>query len=87
MAKLLLCLFAVVSSLRCAGALPPYDYENFALKGNAVNASFDVLPEHPLKFQSFYPQLRGILHGASTGPCLVSLQAYEGNLTARREVS
>jgi hypothetical protein len=87
MAKHLLGLFAIYSLLQCAGALPPFDYEGFALKGNTQNASFFALPEHPLKFRSFYPQLEETLLEASTGTCLVSLQAYEGNLTARREVS
>ena len=87
MAKLLLCSFAVISFLQCAGALPPYDYEEVALKGDRESAPFFDLPERPLKFQSFYPQLEEILHEASTGPCRLSLQAYEGNLTARSEVS
>lgn len=87
MAILLLYLSAFVSFLQCAGAFPPFDYEGAALKGTRENVSlFDPL-EHPLKFQSFYPQLQEVLHEISTGPCVLSLQAYEGNLTARREVS
>lgn len=87
MATFVLFVSAFVSLLPCAGAFAPFDYEGAALKGNRENVSLYGLPERPLKFQSFYPQLREVLHEVSTGPCLVSLQAYEGNLTARKEVS
>ncbi|KAF2820616.1 hypothetical protein CC86DRAFT_411912 [Ophiobolus disseminans] len=70
---------------RETSAFPPFDYEGAALKGTRENASLSALPDLPLKFQSFYPQLRHVLLDISRGPCLVSLQAYEGNLTARRE--
>jgi hypothetical protein len=87
MAIFVLYLSAFASLSQCTGAFPPFDYEGAALKGTRENASFYDLPEHPLKFQSFYPQLQEVLYEISTGPCFVSLQAYEGNLTARREVS
>lgn len=87
MATFLCYLTTFVSLLQCAGAFEPFDYEGAALKGTRENASLYGLPERPLKFQSFYPQLREVLLEVSTGPCFVSLQAYEGNLTARKEVS
>ena len=86
MAPILLQLSAFVSILQCAGAFSPFDYEGAALKGTRENVSLFDLPEYPLKFQSFYPQLQEVLQELSTGPCVVSMQAYEGNLTARREV-
>jgi hypothetical protein len=87
MAKFLFYLSAFISLLQCAGAFVPFDYEGAALQGNSENASLFGVPDYPLKFQSFYPQLQEVLSEISTGPCFVSLQAYEGNLTARREVS
>ncbi|KAF1952895.1 hypothetical protein CC80DRAFT_571289 [Byssothecium circinans] len=87
MAEFVLYLSAFVPLLQCAGAFPPFDYEGAALKGTRENASLFDHPEHPLKFQSFYPQLQEVLYEVSTGPCSVSLQAYEGNLTARRELT
>lgn len=86
MAKPFLCFFAVVSFIQCASALPPYEYADFATKDQS-NTNFFWVPDRPLKFQSFYPQWDEVLREASTGPCLLSLQAYEGNLTARSEVS
>ena len=87
MARILLFSSAFVSLLKCAGAFPPFDYEGAALKGTRENVSLFDTPDRPLKFQSFYPQLQEVLYEISTGPCFVSLQAYEGNLTARKEVS
>jgi hypothetical protein len=87
MAKSLFCLVAVVSLLQCAGALRDYDYDQAALKTPTTDAILNDTPIYPLKFQSFYPQLSLILEQATRGPCLLSLQAYEGNMSARTEVS
>ncbi|KAF1966708.1 hypothetical protein BU23DRAFT_485887 [Bimuria novae-zelandiae CBS 107.79] len=87
MSKLFCCFFATVLFLQCAGAFSPFDFSGAALKGTRENASFTALPVRPLKFQTFYPQLHDVLAEVSAGPCLVSLQAYEGNLTARKELT
>ncbi|KAF2676858.1 hypothetical protein K458DRAFT_321154 [Lentithecium fluviatile CBS 122367] len=85
MAKFLFCLVAVVSLLQCADALPDYDYDQAALTTPTTDAIFNATPIYPLKFQSFYPQLSVILEQATRGPCFLSLQAYEGNMSARTE--
>jgi hypothetical protein len=87
MDKFLSTLYAVVFFVQCAGAFSPFDFEGAALKGTRENASFFGLPDRPLKFQSFYPQLNEVLQEVSNTTCFVSLQAYQGNLTARQEVS
>ena len=86
MARVSLYLHAILYFFQCTGAFSLFDYEGAALKGNTLNASLLELPERPLKFNKFYPQLDEVLQEISTGVCLVSLQAYQGNITARREV-